>query len=156
MCSTNLYLKSRRFYEGLKVKLPDNFMETPANQELMMKASVFERQAQEIGEKIEYLSQQISELEELNKNLGSLANSDKKDMFSSLARGIYMKSSLADKDLFVNVGSGVIVKKSVMETKGIIESQLSNFHELKARLMGEMELYDSLLQKVIAELKNKS
>jgi prefoldin alpha subunit len=130
-------------------------MENLANQELMMKASIFERQAQEIGEKIEYLSQQISELEELNKNLGSLANSDKKEMFSSLARGIYMKSSLLDNNLFVNVGSGVIIKKSVMETKGIIESQLSNFHELKARLMGEMELYDNLLQKTIAELQNQ-
>ncbi len=130
-------------------------MEKPANQELMMKASIFERQAQEIGEKIEYLSQQISELEELNKNLGSLQNSDKKEIFSSLARGIYMKSSLTDSKLFVNSGSGVIVKKSVQETKEIIESQLRNFHELKARLMAEMDLYDNLLQKTIAELQNK-
>jgi prefoldin alpha subunit len=129
-------------------------MENPANQELMMKASIFERQAQEIGEKIEYISQQISELEELNKNLGSLTNSDKKEMFSSLARGIYLKSSLTDNKLFVNSGSGVIVKKSVQETKEIIESQLRNFHELKARLMAEMELYDNLLQKIMSELKN--
>jgi prefoldin alpha subunit len=130
-------------------------MEKPANQELMMKASIFERQAQEIGAKIEYVSEQISELEELNKNLGSIQGSDKKEMFSSLARGIYMKSSLTDKDLFVNVGSGVIVKKSVKETKEIIEAQLQNFHELKSRLMAEIELYDNLLQKTIAELQNK-
>ena len=130
-------------------------MENPANQELMMKASIFERQAQEIGEKVEYISQQISELEELNKNLGSLPSFEKKEMFSSLARGIYMKSSLVDNKLFVNSGSGVIVKKSVQETKEIIESQLLNFHELKARLMAEMELYDSLLQKTMSELQNK-
>ena len=130
-------------------------MDEPVNQELMMKASIFERQTQEIGEKLDYISQQISELEELSRNLGSLGSSDKKEMFSSVARGIYMKSSLSDNNLFVNVGSGVIVKKSVKETKEIIDSQLRNFHELRVRLMGEMEVYENLLQKTLAGLKNK-
>lgn len=128
--------------------------EKPENQEkLIMKASFLERNSQEIQEKIDYLSEQILELEEFRKNLNFFSKSNEKKMFASLGRGVYVKSLLEDKKLFVNVGSGVILKKNPEETKAIIESQIKQFHEAKSNLMVQIEIYNKMLSNTISEIE---
>ena len=133
-------------------------MEISQEQESMLRASLLERQSQEIAEKIDYLSQQIADLSEFSKNIGLFAKSSQegKEAFSSLGRGVYVKSILDDNNLFVNVGSGVVVKKTPEETKKIIDGQLSSFHEAKLRLTAQMEIYNQLLSQAVSEFqKNK-
>lgn len=133
-------------------------MEISPEQESMLRASLLERQSQEIAEKISYLSQQIEELGEFSKNIGMFAKSSQKgkEAFSSLGRGVYVKSALTDDKLFVNVGSGVIVKKTPEETKKIIDEQLSSFHEAKLRLTAQLEIYNQLLSQAVSEFQKKN
>jgi prefoldin alpha subunit len=129
-------------------------MEHGANEELMMKASFLERHSQELAEKIDYLSQQLSELEEFRSNLDALSKSKENKMLASIGKGVYVKSSLEDKKLFVNVGSGVLVKKTPEETKEIIEAQIKQFHEAKSRLMAQMEIYNGMLARTMSEIEH--
>ena len=121
-----------------------------------MKASLIERHSQELGEKIEYLSQQLAELQEFKKNLDFISDSKENKMFALVGKGVYVKSSLEEKKFFVNVGAGVILKKTPEETKEIIASQITQFHEAKSRMMAQMEIYNNLLSKTISEINSNS
>ncbi len=125
------------------------------NQEEMLKLSLIGKQSQELEEKIGYVSQQIAELEELNTSLSVIEDSKSSDSFSSIGRGIFVKSSIPEKKLFINTGAGVLVKKTPQEAKEIIESQIKNFHELKSRLLAEFEVYQNFLEKTLSGMKNR-
>src|SRR3990172_6671535 len=129
-----------------------NHEEQGESQELMFKASLLERHLQDFAEKIEYVSQQVAELEDFDKNLKFLKDVKGKEIFSSIGRGVYSKSSCTDNSLFVNVGSGVIVKKTPEETSEIIKSQIKNFHEAKNTLMTQLEVYNGLMRQTISSL----
>ncbi len=133
----------------------DHHHEHEDSQELAFKASLIERHTQELSEKVDYLSQQLSELEEFNKNLKFVKDSKGKEVFAPLGRGIYIKSSSQDNELFVNVGSGVVIKKSQEETAKIIENQIKNFHEAKTSLMAQLEIYRNLMEQTLIQLESK-
>ncbi len=124
------------------------------NEEAMLKVSLIEKNLHELDEKIYYVLQQISELEEFKDNLKFLKEAKGKNMLSSVGKGVYLKSSCEDSNFFVNIGAGVVLKKTQAETEKIIESQIRNFHEAKASLMASFELYRGLMNKSLSELKN--
>ena len=123
-----------------------------SSQEMMFKASLIEKHLQELAEKIDYVSQQLSELEEFNKDMKFMKDAKGKGVFASLGRGVYVKSSCEEKNLFVNVGSGVIVKKTPEDTAKIIEAQIKSFHEAKNTLMTQLEVYQNLMNQTLAAL----
>lgn len=126
------------------------------NQQMAFKASLIERHIQELSEKIEYISQQLSDLEEFNRNMKFIKDSKGKEIFAPLGRGIYVKSSSQDNDLFVNVGSGIVVKKTPEETSKIIETQIKSFYEAKTSLMGQLEIYKNLMNQTIAQMEKNN
>lgn len=122
-------------------------------EELIMKASFLERNTQELQEKLDYISQQLLQLEEFEKNLDFFSKSNETKMFSSFGRGIYLKSLIEDSRLFVNVGAGVVLKKTPEETKKIIQNQIKEFHNAKLQLTAQLEIYNSMLSKTISEME---
>jgi prefoldin alpha subunit len=125
------------------------------SQELMMRASLIERHLQELNNRIGYISQQISELEEFKNNLKFLKDAKNKEMLASLGKGIYLKSSCQDDNFFVNVGAGVVVKKTPKETAEIITSQIKNLHEAKTSLLASLEVYQRLMGQAVSDLNQK-
>ena len=124
------------------------------NQELIMRASFLEKQAQETQGSLEFVERQISELEEFDSDIKSFSKSSGKEMLASVGKGIYVKADLADKDLFVNVGSGVIVKKTPEETEKIVEDQLRKLKEAKTQLTAQLEANNMALMKLITEIES--
>jgi prefoldin alpha subunit len=130
--------------------------EPEESQELMMRASLIEKHLQELNDRIDYISQQITELEEFKNNLKFLKDAKNKEMLASLGKGIYLKSSCQDDNFFVNVGAGIVVKKTPEETAEIISSQIKNLHEAKTSLLGSFEVYQRLMGQALSDLKNKN
>lgn len=114
-------------------------------QELMLKASLVEKHIEELNEKLGYLTQQLLEMEQFNKDVVFLKDSKGKDILAPVGKGIYLKSTIEEKNLFVNVGAGVVVKKSFEDTKAIIESQIKNFQEARMQLTANLEIYKNFL-----------
>lgn len=124
-------------------------------QELIMKASLLQKQAEELGNNVEYIEKQIEELKSLSENLDAFKDAEGKEVISSIGKGVYAKTSLVDKKLFVEVGSGVLIKKTPEETQKVIESQLKKFNEIKFQLKGQQEIYSHLLHDAISEIESK-
>jgi len=128
-------------------------MDKEINQELILQASLFERQSQEIQSTLEFIDKQLLELEEFGSDLESFSKSSENQMLASIGKGIYVKSSLENKDLYVNVGAGVIVKKSPGDTERIVEGQVKKLKEARMQLSSQLESNNQALVNLISEIE---
>ena len=99
------------------------------DQETIFKAQYLQQQMQQISENIEFLNKEIQELDVFNHSLKHLSNVKEKEMFASLGKGVYLKSQIeekSEKELLVEVGARVLVKKTPEETQEIIKKQIHN------------------------------
>tara|TARA_Y100000310_G_C20615570_1_gene780433 strand:- start:933 stop:1334 length:402 start_codon:yes stop_codon:yes gene_type:complete len=125
------------------------------DQELIMKLTMLEGQARELQEKSDLVDKQLSELTLFNSNLDDLADSEEKSMLATLGKGVYIKTELKDQDLFVDIGAGVLVKKSPKETKETIKNQIKGLNDLKLQLTMSIEDLNSQLQEGLRELEKQ-
>ena len=62
------------------------------------------------------------------------------EMFVQLATGISAKAEMKAKDeLLVNVGSGVVVTKDIVETKNMVEENIVAIKKLQQELMHNLQ-----------------
>ncbi len=123
------------------------------HEELIQRASILQRQSEETEMNLRFINQQISELEEFKEGLQFLETHKGKEMISSLGRGIFVKSSRTEDKFFVEVGAGIVVKKSAGEIREIIEGQVKKFREAKNGLMAELESYAMEFRRMIGMLQ---
>ncbi len=122
------------------------------DQEAMLRASFYEQQAQQVREQIDILEREVQELEQFNENLATLDTSKEKQMLASLGKGIYVPATLADKTLFVEVGSSVIVKKTPQETQEVVKNQLKKLKDARLQLLSRLEFFVHSLKELIANV----
>tara|TARA_Y100000310_G_scaffold345075_2_gene461621 strand:- start:1171 stop:1563 length:393 start_codon:yes stop_codon:yes gene_type:complete len=129
------------------------------DQELMMHASMLEKQSQEIEQNLEIIDTQILELEKFQQNIEFFSKSEEKQSISSLGRGVFVKTSLENKDLFVDVGSGIIIKKTPEQTQKTIKTQIENIQQARVQLLAQLEAtrsqFQALLQQIETSEKKK-
>lgn len=123
------------------------------DQEKLFRASLIERQINELESRLEMINQHISELNQFQEYLDIFSKSSNNEMLSSIGKGVYAKTKLLSKDLLVEVGAGVVIKKNPEEMKNVIESQLSKFAEVKSHIMAETEAYAQSLQDILREIE---
>ncbi|MBS3071630.1 hypothetical protein J4408_01430 [Candidatus Pacearchaeota archaeon] len=128
------------------------------DQETVMRASFIEKQLGEIDQHIELLDSQIIDLSALRENLTIFSESKEKEILSSFGRGIFLKAQLQEKIMFVEVGSGIVVKKTPEQTLEVVENQLGKLEEARLQIGAQREMYYSELYSIIQkveETKNK-
>lgn len=123
------------------------------HEELIQRASILQRQSEEIEMNLRFINQQISELDEFKEGLQFLETHKGKEMISSLGRGIFLKSSRTEDKFFVEVGAGIVVKKSAGEIREIIGGQVKKFREAKSGLMAELESYAIEFRRMVGALQ---
>ena len=84
-----------------------------------------------------------------------MEKSKENSIISSLGKGLYVKASLEEKNIFVEVGSGVLVKKTPEAAKKIIENQIKRLSEAKLKLLEKFELCYKNLNDLLVEFKEK-
>ena len=122
----------------------------------MFRASLAEKHLQELNEKIEYLSQQLSEMGQFSNDIAFLKDTKGKEILAPIGKGIYLKSLAEDNNFLVNVGAGIIVKKSPGETRAIIESQIRSFNDARSQLMAQLEVYKSFMSETMNALEKQN
>lgn len=123
------------------------------NQEQILQATFIEREAKEIQEKIGFVEQQILELESFSENLNHIDLTKEKEMLSSLGKGVFIKTEIMDKKLFVNVGNEILVRKTPSEAQGIIENQIRTFHEVRINLEKQLQILNDQITKILSSLE---
>ena len=109
-------------------------------QKKYVELQMIDAQINQIQKQIQMLDNQLMELEMINVSLDDFGNiSAGTEILTSLAPGIYTKAELKDNDeLIVNVGSNIVVKKNVAETKKMINHQLGEMRKLQEQIIAEL------------------
>jgi prefoldin alpha subunit len=123
------------------------------NIELLQKAQMMQRQSEEAERGLQVIDEQINELEKFNDNLDFLDKSKEKQILANLGKGVFVKSDIKDKKLFVEVGAGIIVRKSAIETRGVIEKQIKKFKEARIQILGQLEEFRGEFGRMVEEIE---
>ena len=123
------------------------------DQALVIKASMLEKKMQEAGGEIEFVEKELTELSRFSDNLGYLISSKDNIALSSLGKGVLIKTELKEKELFVDVGSGVIVRKEPEEVRNIIKDQIAKLAEERMRLIARAQILRENFFSVLKEIE---
>ena len=127
------------------------------NQEKIMAIAEIERVARELEENLQLIEMQIEELGAFNKSLKFIAESKDKEMLSSIGKRVYIKTAIEDKKrLFIDVGAGVVVKKTPEETIEIVKEQILRLQEARVQISSQLEIYRGKLQEFIEEIRREN
>lgn len=126
-------------------------MENNDQQELMFKLSMFEQQIRQLQQQIQAVEQGIVEISTLSHGLDELKGSEGKEIFAPIGRGIFAKTKLLSEELTVDIGGGNFVKKSIDDTKGIINEQIKKLEDVKKDLQDNLKKLEVEIEKVIGE-----
>lgn len=118
-------------------------------QELAFTLNMFEQQITQLQQQIQVIDAGINELASLSLSLDDLKDAKGKESFSSIGRGIYVKSKLESDDLIVDIGNQNFVKKSIPETKELIQSQIEKLEKIKNEVEHSLEDIDKQLTSLI-------
>ncbi len=124
------------------------------NQELMMELEELNRHSKDNEERLKIVEQQILELKSFESNLGELESNKNKEVLASLGKGVFIKADLKEEDLFVEVGSGILVKKSLGDSKKIAEHQTKKLLEMKNQLLSENESISERMKTALEKINH--
>ena len=124
-------------------------------QDLMYKLSVYEQQIQQLQQQLEAVEQATIEMNSLVLGLDDLVGSEGKEILAPIGRGIFVKTKLASEDLTVDVGGKNFVKKSIPETKKLIEDQVKKLEEVKEELNNNLEEINNELTNTFMSAQKK-
>ena len=93
-------------------------------QQHMMQIQMLQQEAQELNQQLQLIEQNISEMQELKLSLDEIEKTDKNEILSNIGKRIYLPVEIKDKNLFVEVGKGNFIKKSIPETKQVVDNQI--------------------------------
>ncbi|MCK5043541.1 prefoldin subunit alpha [Candidatus Pacearchaeota archaeon] len=126
-------------------------MESKEQQELMFKLSMFEQQMQEIQQQLQAVEQGIAEMSSLSVGLDELVGSEGKEILAPVGRGIFIRTKLLSEKLTVDVGGKTFIKKSIPDTKKIIEDQIGKLEEVQKDLKEKLEKIGAEFQGMIMQ-----
>ncbi len=109
------------------------------NQEQLIQLQVIEQEAQQLEQQLQLIEQSLIEMQNLSSSLDELEKTDKKEILANIGRGIYIPAEIKSKTLTVEVGNKVFVKKSIPETKEIIEEQVQKLGSAKEQISDRIE-----------------
>lgn len=121
-------------------------------QEYLLRLSMIEQEARMLEEKFGIIEQQIAEMGAIKASLLELDEKKEGDeVLTNLGKGIFLKTSIKSKDLFLNVGKGAIVKKTIGETVGILNEQVEKLTAGRAEVAGKIEEMQAEMNGLVEE-----
>lgn len=126
------------------------------NQEIIIKLSMLESKTKEVEERIKLIDQNIAELQNIGLALERFDKDETKEVLSQIGKGIFISGEIKGKELIVDVGSKILVKKNPPEVRKIIDEQLVRLSEAKAESFKALELLGHEMEKLIEKVKKES
>jgi prefoldin alpha subunit len=96
-------------------------------------------------ELLEQIEQSLLNLKKTRQDLLDFEGEKSKEILAPIANGIYVEAELKNKELLVNVGSDIVVKKSVKEAIEIIDAQEIDVLSDQDKIVQKVNYYYNLL-----------
>ena len=114
------------------------------------------QQHEALQEQIKLVEQQLLELSNFREELRVLSTKDKTQILAPLGKSVFAPVEFSsDQKVFVEVGAGYFVKKTLSDAQAVVEDQSGKFHEFKAQLSAEMSNLTSQLENVFRSMQNE-
>lgn len=126
------------------------------SQEFMMKASMIQQKAEQIQQQLQSIDQSIQDISIINKGLDDLVGAEGKEIKASIGKGIFIDAKLMSEKLTVDIGNRNFVKKTIPETKKIIQEQIGKLHQVRENLDRELDGINSELIAMITEVEKSN
>ena len=125
-------------------------------QEIVFRFQMFEQQMQNLQQQLQAVEQGVVELSSLNSGLDELVGGKDKEIMAPIGRGIFAKAKLLSEDLVVDIGNKNLVKKSIPDTKKILEEQIEKLGEVRKELVSEAEKIQGEMAKIFEEVQREA
>jgi len=122
-------------------------------EELLINLTMLQQQAEQIEQQIYQADEQIQEFIVLQENLNNLK--EKSQILAPVGKGVFSKAELKEDKFFVNVGSGVIVKKTGEGAVEIIQEQVNQLKKIRNELIEAMSQINSELERIVDEARKE-
>ena len=124
-------------------------MENKNEQELAFKFQMFEQQIMAIQQQLQAIEQALVDMIGLSLGLDEIKKD--KEVFASIGKGIFTRAKLISEDLLVDIGEKNYVKKSIKDTKELIQEQTEKLERVKYEPNKEMDKINYELTNVMVE-----
>ena len=126
-------------------------MDEKKQQELMFKLQMFEQQMQQLQQQMQAVEQGIVELQTLSHGLEELKGKKGKEIMAPIGKGIFARAKLIDEELTVDIGGKNLVKKSIDETKEIMDAQVEKLQSIRIDLEKNLEIVGGEMNGLLVE-----
>jgi len=126
------------------------------DQEKIIRINMLSQESENIEKHLEAIDEQSKELENIKSSLENIKENNTKEILTNLGKGIFVKAELKNKELFINVGGNVILKKNPNEGIEIIEAELNKMSDGRKNLILRFEEIREEIERSIAELQANS
>jgi len=124
-------------------------------QEQIIQIQMMEQEVNQLNQQLQLIEQNIKEMNELLESLEEIGNEENKDILANLGKRIFIPVEIKDKNLIVEVGKGNFVKKSVPETKEVIEREVSKLIDGKNQIMERLTSLQIEMNNLIMQIESE-
>lgn len=129
-------------------------MDEQKQQEMVFKFQMFEQQMQALQQQLGAVEQAIVDMNALNLGMDELVGKTGEEIFAPIGRGIFARAKLLSEDLLVDIGNKNVVKKSIPDTKKLIEAQIGKLKDVQGELRDNMNQINAEIMKVYSEMNS--
>ncbi len=117
-----------------------NQQEQQELQQRILELNMLDAKFKEMQQQIQIVDQQLNELQILENNLNEIEKTkENSETLSQLGPGVFIKSSIKkNNEVFVDIGSKIIVKKNPEETKQLIKKRIEQVMNVRNIVMQEI------------------
>lgn len=130
-------------------------MKPEESKEKYLKFQMMQQQMMQLQKQLEELTHQKNELNLTIKSIKDFSNTEgERKLLTPLASGIFMKSKINTFDeVLVNVGNGIIVKKSPKEAIKLVEKHLGDIEKVIEQINQSLIQFDQEFVNLQKELE---
>lgn len=109
------------------------------NQEQIIKMQMIEQEAGQLNQQMQMIEQNISEMQNIELSLEEIDKKETKEILANLGKNIYLPVEIKDRNLIVEIGNKKFVKKSIEDTKDLIQRQMVKLVTAKGEISQRLE-----------------
>lgn len=114
-------------------------------EKLFARVQELHQEATELEQRVQFIDEQQKELTVFIESLNTLPHAHSNEVLTSLGKGVFMKTIAKSNDLYVDVGAGVIIKRTPEQVLETIKDQQ---HKLKTMREEFIESLDTIKEEM--------
>ncbi len=123
-------------------------MDKEKDQQKALRLQMMGGQARELEQQLIEIEKKVAELKIIQESLDDLKDNKGSDLLVPFGSGVLLKGKLLDdQNVLVNVGSGIMVEKTISAAKKSLDEQIKVFESVRKRIEKDVVLLKQEISK---------